>query len=88
MNLTHSDIHNYDLLPNLDGLQRYVNQRVPCGGFLTAVLENNLRLAVERADDTNIWLIPVYVSWLYNHAPSDCWGSREAVTHWLSPPSA
>jgi len=49
-----------------------------------AVLCNNLNEACARADDENITLLPVYVAFFYNEAPSACWGSPENVRTWLN----
>jgi len=68
----------------MDSLQRYINEKVPVGDFLTAVLENNLSEACGRADDENLRNIPAYVAYLYNEAPSPCWGSPGKVKEWLS----
>lgn len=67
-----------------DGLERYVNDHVPVGGFLEAVICNNLREAVASADDDNIRNIPAFVNWLYNEAPGGSWGSKEAYENWLA----
>lgn len=56
-------------------------QRV--GHFLTAVLSNNLCDACSRADDENILLLPNYVRFLHNYAPSAAWGSPEKVKAWI-----
>lgn len=61
----------------------YVEKRQAPGGFLTAVLENNLKKAVERADLSNLPAIPNIVCYLYNECPSTCWGGKEAVDAWL-----
>ena len=66
-----------------DGLEMYVTEHIEPGGFMTAVLENNLKEAVGRADCENIRVIPAYVNYLYNYAPADCWGSCEKVDAWL-----
>lgn len=66
----------------LEALNAYIEQGHPVGNFLTAVLENNLKEAVGRADSTNILCIPAYVIYLYNEAPSACWGSPEKVAAW------
>lgn len=78
--------HNYSAIPYRmrDGLIRYINQGVPSGDFLTAVLSNDLREACGRADDENIRLIPVYIMWLYNRAPVSCFGSEAIVTDWIN----
>lgn len=53
-----------------------------CGGFLTAVLENDLFGAAARADHINIKLIPDIVRYVYNELPAACWGSPGAVKRW------
>jgi hypothetical protein len=58
-------------------------ERPDPGDFLEAVLCNNLKEAVGRADDTNLPALPSLVGWLYNFAPSSAWGSPEKVTSWL-----
>lgn len=62
----------------------YIENYIPTGSFLHAILANDLEGAVSRADETNLWLIPVYVSFLYNEAPITCWGSHAKVISWLS----
>ena len=44
------------LMPTLD---RYIQNHIPTGGFLEAVLSNDLRNALDRADDENLWLLPI-----------------------------
>lgn len=64
-------------------LERYIENGLPPGHFLTAVLTNDLFGAFNRADEENEKAVGDYVRWLYNHAPVQCWGSRDAVTNWL-----
>jgi len=64
-------------------LQDYVENKTDPGGFLMAVLRNDLRSACEVADDINRYKLFDYVSYIYNKLPSDCWGSKEAVDAWL-----
>lgn len=54
------------------------------GDFLRAVVENNLSGAVGHADAQNLPLIPVYVRWFYNRAPSGCHGNPAAVRAWIA----
>lgn len=61
---------------------RWIEDGIPPGDFLTAILSNNLRGACERADDTNRHFLFEYVFWFYNDAPSLCWGSSERVLAW------
>jgi hypothetical protein len=75
---------DYSHLPNKAQLDAYINDHLPVGSFLTAVLENNLSKAVGRADSRNLPLLADYVRYLYNEAPNACWGSRERVAQWLA----
>lgn len=64
-------------------LWHYIERGRDPGGFLTAVLCNDLTKAVSKADDRNVELIPNYVRLLYNHAPADCWGSEREMSDWI-----
>lgn len=67
----------------LSTLRLYIDAGVPTGGFLRAVLANDLNEAVGRADSENIHRLPAIVAWIYNEAPSPCHGSYAAVDSWL-----
>ena len=71
-------------LPLGDSLVRYIERGYPVGGFLTAVLTNNLVESYGRADSRNIEVLRAYVSFLYNNCPTGCWGSREKVDAWIA----
>ena len=64
-------------------LDRYAEKRIPTGGFLKAVLENDLQQAFARADNSNYIALRAIVRYVYNHLPADCWGSPEKVKAWL-----
>ena len=64
-------------------LWRWVERGTTPGGFLTAVLRNDLSGAVGKADDRNVELIPNYVRLLYNFAPAGCWGSERQMSDWF-----
>lgn len=64
-------------------LAEYVINHKSVGGFLKALLSNNLFETYEYADDNNIRNIPAYLNYLYNHAPSGCWGSLENYQAWI-----
>jgi hypothetical protein len=66
-----------------EALKRYVIERLRPGDFLTAVIMNDLRNAVGYADDDNLPLLPLYVRWFHNIAPSRCHGSPAAFVAWL-----
>ena len=66
-----------------DSLAWYISMRRPVGSFLEAVLSNNLSESFARADASNRHALFGIVSWLYNEAPSTCWGSPEKYAAWL-----
>jgi len=65
-------------------LERYVRDRTPAGGFLSAVLSNDLTEACGRADMRNQIRLHEIVSYIYNNLPMLCWGSPEKVDAWLN----
>lgn len=68
-----------------ESLDRYVNEKVSTGGFLEAVLENNLTEAFGRADLEAMDNLRHIVCYCYNEIPGICWGSKEKVANWLQP---
>lgn len=66
-----------------EAIRRYVVQGLAPGHFLQGVITNDLRMAVNHADDTNLPLIRLYVGWFYNQAPALCHGSLDTMLNWL-----
>ena len=66
-----------------DSLKLYITYGFGGGDFLYYVLSNNLTRAFYNADKINKPIIEDILKWLYNHAPSDSWGSPEKVTEWI-----
>lgn len=64
-------------------LERYLNNGIMPGSFMTAVLENNLMEAFGRADSFNTENMKNIVGYVYNHIPGNAWGSKERVNEWL-----
>jgi hypothetical protein len=64
-------------------LRLYICHRIEPGSFLSAVLSNNLTESFGRADYVNRDQLFNYVTFLYNYAPSECWGSKEKYQAWL-----
>jgi hypothetical protein len=52
------------------------------GGFLQAVLRNDLSDALARADANSLDAIHSIVGYLYNECPAPCWGSPEKMDAW------
>jgi len=71
------------------GVRRYIENGIPPGHFLTAVLSNDFVGAIGRADEVNKERFGDWALFLYNELPGrgsyrqDCWGSREAVKNWI-----
>lgn len=63
------------------GLARYILGRVRIGGFLRAILENDLFEAVVCGDEVSLAYIPNLVWIIYNYAPAGCRGDH--VDEWL-----
>jgi hypothetical protein len=75
---------NYSNLPEhmQDGMRRYIEHGILPGSFLTAVLANNLMMAVGHADSINLTRLQNYLRFLYEEAPSSCYGSTKTVREW------
>lgn len=65
-----------------DSIRAYIDEGRPTGGFLCAVISNNLSLACALADEDNLWIMPVVWAFLYNEAPSQCWGKPYSFENW------
>ena len=66
----------------IEGLVAHVMTGREVGGFLTAVLSNDLMGAMDTADITNRQALHAYAVFLYNVAPRGAYGSRENVKDW------
>ena len=77
---------NYNAIPEhlRGGMQRFVERGTPPGHFLTAILSNDLMVAVRRGDDASQAAMPVIARWLYSNAPCWCFGSPDRVDGWIA----
>lgn len=74
----------YPIREDLYGaFERYLNHGIMPGSFLTAVLENNLADAFGRADMANSANLKNIIGYVYNHLPSNAWGSEKTVSQYL-----
>ena len=81
---------NYDKLKEagvpdamIGGVKRYIERGTRPGHFLSAVIVNDLYEAVGRADESNSKALSAWVKFFYNDAPGSCWGSENALNHWV-----
>ena len=79
---------DYSAIPEriMQNLLYYVKGKEAPGGFLYAVLCNDLFRAVGKADDEMKPLIPLLVQYIYWEVPFGCHGSPEIVSEWMSKP--
>lgn len=64
------------------GMDRWIQHGIQPGGFLSAVIANNLREAFVKADDENIRAMASIVNWFYNEMPAPAWGWPEKAKAW------
>jgi len=78
------DATHYPTIPRytINALNLWATEGHPPGGFVTAVLKNDLRSAVWAADPDNATSLCDIVRYAINELPSACWGSPERVASW------
>ena len=67
----------------LGAIRRYVKNRLPPGGFLSAVLQHDLWESYFQADKDNKKALEDIVIFIHNHAPAESHGSYERIRYWL-----
>lgn len=67
----------------IDQIDNYVKEGTPPGGFVRAVLENNLMEAFHRGDKENSEALIDICMYVYNEVPASCHGSPANVSAWL-----
>jgi hypothetical protein len=79
-------MYNYSLLPSQirHGVQDYVENGNHVGGFLTAVITNDLKNAFGRADEVNRERLFDIVAFFHNEAPGPCWGNPDKMQTWMA----
>lgn len=65
-----------------EGVQLYIEHGIQPGSFLRAVICNDLREAVNRADAHALEVLPELVRFFYWEAPAKCHGSHYKMTMW------
>jgi hypothetical protein len=61
----------------------YVQEGIMPGGFLQAVLSNDLFEAFGRADEENTKAMKEIISYIYNKTPMSCWGNKHKIKAWI-----
>ncbi len=75
----------YDRIPEhmQDGARLYIEQGIPPGSFLSAVLRNDFHTAIVQADRINSVRLRDWADWLYWDIPRMAWGSLEIFNTWV-----
>jgi len=66
------------------GLRGYAEDRAATGGFLRAVLANDLFLAIGRASTTDLAALPTLVRFIRQNLPLESFGSPASVDAWIA----
>lgn len=79
------NLYDYTAIPTpiMEGLARYIKDRIETGSFLRACLENDLHCAVMLGAPGALEHLPALMRFIYNECPRECWGSKEKVATWL-----
>jgi hypothetical protein len=78
------DFSGYELYENVQtAIESYYYHKFHPGGFVYALLCNDLVGAVLKADYWNAFEIKQIVLWLVQRMPPAAWGSKEVVDAWL-----
>ena len=64
-------------------MRLYAESKIRPGGFLTALLSNDLLSTFRQADKNNEPEIINIIVWVFWELPVGSWGSREKVEEWL-----
>lgn len=67
----------------VETILNYLWRGLPPGGFIRAVLNNDLVEAAQRADSRNLGLLPEYASFMVNSMPEGSWRHAMHVDHWI-----
>lgn len=64
-------------------LEHYEKDGAPTGGFLRAVLENNLLGALRQGDEDSIKNLREIAFWVWDNLPANIWGNPQRVQEHL-----
>lgn len=66
-----------------ESIINYIVHRQPVGDFLRAVLANDLKKAISKADEDNLQNLAAFPIFLHMWAPDECHGSAVAYEQWI-----
>lgn len=65
-----------------EGLLGWIEQGTPPGGFLEAVIQNDLVRAISKADEGSYRQLRDLIYFLTNHAPYGSFYAKDAIHNW------
>jgi hypothetical protein len=65
-----------------EGMRLYLQDGVTPGGWMCAVLDNDLSNAVQRCDDRALGTLRNLFEWLCMYAPASAWGAPDKRAAW------
>ena len=65
-------------------LENYIIHGLQPGGFVTAVLCNNLIKAASSCDHLNQQYLSDIAKWVFHAAPIGCWGDERTIARWVA----
>ena len=65
-------------------LVRFLVYGIPTGGYLMAVLSNDLKATFAQGDDESLEGLKGLMTWLHSFAPAVAKGSKESYRAWLA----
>ena len=82
--MSETEVLDYTVLPAhlRRGLEEYIERGHIPGQFLSAVLSNDLMGAFAHGDETSKAALDTIIKFMWNEAPSACWGSKTFMTGW------
>ena len=76
---------DWSLIPEhmVGAVRRYIEHGIEPGNFLASLLCNDLQGTFGAADSINGTRVRDYMVFLYNFAPTGCWGGPEKYLAWV-----
>jgi hypothetical protein len=64
------------------GVELWIEDGVLTGGFLSALVYNDFHGAIKHADMQSLPALIDLCRFIWNYAPTECWGNIDRVTKW------
>lgn len=68
----------------MEAIKRYVEDGIKPGDFLQAIICNDLKETIWRADEKNQKNLTAFVAYFYNEVPASIYGTKEKMETWIN----